>query len=437
MSSLEPSAGRDEILVHGAVRLPVPARWERLEGPEDTIVLRYPHTPGVPFHPTIAVRSLPTSGSLPALAAQGVAGVIGGLRGARLLSHDRGEINGHPARGQVYALDVGGHTVVADRWLALVGGHAVELTLQCMVEQLEDMQPMWSAVLGDTVLVAPIDSGEPMPEPLREPPRDNFLQHRSGLDVESIDRVGAAQPYCPVGPVLSDEAFKLVIGHAGTPRMGIMQAAALADHAAELVAAGLMEPDGTFAVGFEVLGIALAQSRQRLRVEGVHGATSTQFDAWIGGGSVTVASRASQGQLIHGSSQRPVPSDHVQVDVLCEGSLPLAVAAWSGLGPAWTVLSEIDRMPAELFEQRLVQGEKVPAPQGADDALLRMWRQPWFAWRLVMPDLDREMAWLNAGAAGQYRLGRQSDGTMLVRAEPAGYVWNTLVREIGILCHVR
>ncbi len=421
----------------GAVDVPVPPRWEQLNGPSHTVVLRHPELDDRTFHPTITLRSQPTSASLPALAAQGVAGVIGGLPGARLLSHDRGEIDGRPARGQVYAYDAGEHTICAERWLLIAGAHAVEITTQCTVEQVEDISPLLTAVLGVTTITDGPAGPGPMPESLPEPRRDEFLARRSGLDVESLDRVSTQQPYAPVGPVLSDGAFRFCLQHAGRERIGRMDLLASPQAAAELVGVGLMEPDGDLAPAFRILGLPLAGAREVARIEGEYLGQPSQLDAWLGGGGVSIASRASHAQLVHGDSEHAVPPGSVRVDVVREASLPLAIAAWAGLGPAWSVMSTVDSVPVRLFDERLRRGPEVPAPEGADEPMRRMWAEPWFLWRLVIPGLDRDLAWLNAGAAGQYRVGRLEDGSMRMMVEPAGYVWDTLVREIGILAHVR
>ncbi|MFC0249904.1 hypothetical protein ACFFIO_15460 [Citricoccus parietis] len=424
----------------GAADLPCPPDWEQVEQPhrsQEMVVLRHPFLAAEAFHPTIVVRSEPTSASLPALGAQGIAGVIGGLPGARLLAHDRGEVGGLPARGQVYAYDAGTVTIVAERWLLLAGTHGVEITAQCTVEQVEDIEPLFHAVLDHTVITELQSGAAAMPEPLAEPPRDGFLAARSGLDAESLDRVSGAQPYRPVGPVLSDDTFRFAIHHAGRERIGKMDLLAAPRAGAELVAAGLMEPDGELREGFRLMVLPLSLARQSIRIEGVHLQASTQFDAWLGGGGVTVASRASHAQWVQGDETTAIPDGFVCVDVIREESLPLAMAAWAGVGPAWTVMSTIDRIPMDLFERRLEQGRGVPPPDGADEPMLRMWEQPWFAWRVIMPGLERELSWLNAGSAGQYHIGQGHDGSMRLLAEPSGSVWTTLVRETGILAHVR
>lgn len=93
------------LLTHGAATVPRPPDWTVVEDGSEMLVLRHPLVDEETFHPTIVVRSMPTSASLAGLGAQAVAGVIGGMPGARLLAHDRGEIDGRPARGQVYAYD--------------------------------------------------------------------------------------------------------------------------------------------------------------------------------------------------------------------------------------------------------------------------------------------------------------------------------------------
>lgn len=421
---------------HGPVTLPRPADWTRLDHARDgqaTMVLAHPEVPAGHYRPTIVVRAQPTSGSLPALGAQGIAGMLGGVPGSHCMAHDRGTVAGTPARGQLFVFDGGSHTVVVDRWLFFAGADAVEVSAMCTVEQQEQVSPVLSAVLAGVGLTERSPGGA-MPEPLRDPPRDPFLQRRSGLDVESLGKVHRAQPYRPVGPVLSDDAFRLALDHIGQRRIGRTLLAGQPNEGAELVAARLMEPDGTLTRAFEMIAAPRAEERRHIRIEGVYGTQHTQLDAWAGNGSVLVASRASHAQLVHGHQEHAVPPGSVRLEVVREGSLPLVIAAWAGLAPAWTVMGSVDRLPMDVFMQRLEGGGHPPA--NADDVLLRLWEQPWFAWRFTMPDLGMQRSWLNAGEAGHFATGRTPEGEMMIQPTPSGHVWKTMSQEIGLALHL-
>lgn len=411
------------------VSLPLPRDWVRLESTADSMVLAYPEVAVGSFRPNIVVRSRPTSGSLTALGAQGLAGMLGGISGSHCISHDRGEIAGRPARNQLFTFSADQHTVLVDRWMLFAGANAIEISAQYTVEQQEDIAPLFAAVLGGTTVgdVRPVGA---MPPPLREPPVDDYLLEVSGIRAESLDRVSRIQPYRPAGPVVSDSAFRMVLEHAGQRRLGKMQMLAAVGECAELVAAGLMEPDGAFTEAFGLLSVPVQSARRRFVVEGQYGTQPTQLDAWAGGGGVLVATRASHAQLVLGQESMAVPPGSVRVDVVREGGLPGAIAAWAGLGPAWSVLGRVDRVPVGDFEARL-EGAGGP-PQKADRPLLRMWEQPWFAWRFRMPDLDMERSWLNAGAAGHFAIGRTSGEAMMVQATPSAHVWKTMSQEIGL-----
>lgn len=411
------------------VSLPLPRDWVRLDSAADTMVLSYPEVSVGTFKPNIVVRSLPTSGSLPGLGAQSLAGILGGIPGSHCLSHDRGEIAGRPARGQLFTFSADDYNVLVDRWVFFAGADAVEIAAHYTVEQQEDIAPLFTAVLSGAAIEDVRPAGA-MPDPMREPPVDAYLLETSGIRAESLDRVSLLQPYRPAGPVVSDAAFQLVLDHAGQKRLGKMQMLAVSGECAELVAAGLMEPDGTFTRAFELLSVPVCSTRRRFVVEGQYGIQTTQLDAWAGGGGVLVATRASHAQLVLGEEGASVTPGSVRLDVIREGALPGAVAAWAGLGPAWSVLGRVDQVPMGAFEGRL-EGAGSP-PASADRPLLRMWEQPWFAWRFRMPDLAMERAWLNAGSAGHYAIGRTPTGTMMLQATPSAHVWKTMSQEIGL-----
>lgn len=414
---------------HQTVDLPCPPEWVRLSGETDPMVLAYPEVSLDTFRPNIVVRSHPTSGSLPALGAQSLAGMLGGIPGSHCIAHDRGEVAGRPARGQLFTFSTDEHTVLVDRWLFFAGANAVEIAAHYTVEQQEDIAPLFAEILAGAIVDDAVADGS-MPEPVREPPLDSYLQETSGIRAEAVDRVCRIQPYRPAGPVLTDAAFRLVIDHAGQKRLGKMQMMAAVGECAELVSVGLMEPDGAFTRAFELLSVPLGSARRRFVVEGQYGTQTTQLDAWAGGGGVLVATRPSHAQLVLGETENAVPPGAVRLDVIREGSLPGAIAAWAGLGPAWSVLGTVDQVPMGAFETR-IEGSGAP-PAGADRALERVWAQPWFVWRFRMPDLDMERAWLNAGSAGHFAIGRSPAGTMMVQATPSAHVWKTMSQEIGL-----
>jgi hypothetical protein len=415
----------------GPVTLPSPPSWERSEVRDDTLVLAHPRPRAGVYRPTIVVRAQPTSGSLPALGAQGIAGMIGGVPRSHCLANDRGQVADRPARGQLFAFDGGDHTVLVDRWLLMVGADAVEIGAMYEVSQQEDIEPVLAAVLGEAVFTEREPAGA-MPEPLRQPPLDDFLRNRSGIEAESVARVGQAQPYRPQGPVLSDAAFRLVLDHAGRSKIGRMHLAGNPRLGAELVAAGLLEPRGRFTPALLDLLAPLAAAKRHFRVEGSYGATgTTQLDAWTDGAHALVASRPSHAQLVHGATGHLVPEASVRLELVRASSLPVVIAAWAGLAPAYTVLGRTDRLPMGLFQDRL-EGSGHP-PEDADDVLLRMWDQPWFTWRFSMPDLGMQRSWLNAGDAGHFAIGQVDEGrTMMVQPTPSRHVWTTMSQEIGL-----
>ncbi|MFB0833884.1 hypothetical protein ACX8Z9_03195 [Arthrobacter halodurans] len=421
---------------HGTVEIARHPRWTRLAGDEDTMVLAYPAVSPGTFRPNVVVRRKTTSGSLAALAAQGIAGVLGGIDGAHCLSNDRGEVAGRPARGQLFVYHAAEHSVLVDRWLFFAGTDAVEVSAQYTVEQQEDMAGLLPTMLAQcSVEDAEPAGGSAMPEPLAEPRLDAFVSRAPERNAESVAKVSVLQPYRAAGPVLSDAALQLVMDQAGRPRLGRLQLLAQPGLAAELVAAGLMEPDGAFTEAFGLLTLPFRQRRLHIRVEGAYGTRATQLDLWVGGGGAMVAARPSHAQLVVGREEGAVPPGAARVEAVREASIPGTIAAWAGLGPAWTALGNIDRVPLPLFRERLAAGAELP--DGADAATARMWEQPWFAWRFTLPEHGMQRAWLNAGDAGHYATGTTDDGAMMMQPTPSAHVWRTMSQETGAALQLR
>lgn len=127
------------------------------------------------------------------------------------------------------------------------------------------------------------------------------------------------------------------------------------------MAAGLLEPRGSFTPRLQDLLAPVARARRHIRVAGPYGANGiTQFDAWADGEQALAVSRPSHGQLVHGHTEHAVPDGSVQLDLLRVTTLPLAISAWAGLAPAYTVMGRTDRLPMHVFQERLDGGGHSP-----------------------------------------------------------------------------
>ncbi|HYO86822.1 MAG TPA: hypothetical protein VES01_10265 [Dermatophilaceae bacterium] len=122
--------------------------------------------------------------------------------------------------------------------------------------------------------------------------------------------------------------------------------------------------------------------------------------------------------------------DRVHVGLVSRSALPLVLAAWVGLGPAWSVDTDV-AVPADLVEARLRSAE-VPAPRGADAALCAIWSNPWVLWSVSCPNWRGAEAHLSAGDRGQFLVRPIGDGrTVRLVAQPATLIWGRLLE----VCH--
>jgi hypothetical protein len=259
----------------------------------------------------------------------------------------------------------------------------------------------------------------------REPRHDEFASARAGYDLEDLSRISPAQPYRSNGPVLRTSTVRFFESIADTGKAGRFETGRSRDEIAELAAAGyatangrLTESGAAFATPWReyAFGLSLAARREGLQ---------TGMQVWVGGGLALLAT----GPAPLAADRTDVGPDRLQLDLVSVAQLPMAIASWCGLGPAWTLHGNVTSCEAERFYARLGSSTE-PAPAGSDDATKRMWAEPWLAWNIRKSGPGAGHSWLNAGAAGHYRVGNGSDGSITLLPEPSAAVWDSLVRFI-------
>ncbi|WP_150110157.1 hypothetical protein [Crystallibacter crystallopoietes] len=115
----------------------------------------------------------------------------------------------------------------------------------------------------------------------------------------------------------------------------------------------------------------------------------------------------------------------VQLDVAGVQDAASVMAAWAGLGPAWSIAGTAAGIGRSLFEQRILDPATEP-PDEADAGLRRMWREPWFVWVATIGRNGFRRGFVNAGAAGHYLFGTSPDGRVQLAAQSSSIVWHTL-----------
>jgi hypothetical protein len=118
----------------------------------------------------------------------------------------------------------------------------------------------------------------------------------------------------------------------------------------------------------------------------------------------------------------------VHVNVASTVALPVLIASWVGLAPAWQFAVTPDRLPPELIEAR-VADPTVPCPDDADENLRQMWAQPWVDWRIQTTPNGNTIGYLAAGERGQF-LSWIEGGRRVLDARPPMHVWRDLLRLV-------
>ena len=267
---------------------------------------------------------------------------------------------------------------------------------------------------------------------MSEPRRDPFLT-ALGEDVEDLSRVAPAQAWASAGPTLSREGFELLRrSAAGDLRVRGLDAGEVGQ-LDRLVAAGLLDAKGRLTdSGLRISG-TLAQPQGQLHVDAAVGRIPFSFQAFLRGDHAVVVATASPHpwSVSDPDAQQVALADTLTIDDVPVGYLPVALARWVGLGPAWSLGTEPEGLPESLVTARL-EDPDVPAPADADPLLRAVWRQPWFLWTLRTTASQHGLVVVHAGNRGCYALASTPEpGVVALRAIASYDVWLRLLELVA------
>jgi hypothetical protein len=264
-----------------------------------------------------------------------------------------------------------------------------------------------------------------------------------GERYEDVSGVAAAQPFRSAGPTLHRDAVTLLAatdpdgrgrrtGMLGRIR-GLRGEDALV---AELVAAELMTPSGELTDSGRLVAAALTRPTAHVRVESARGRTPLALAASALHGQAAVVATASPAALGEEPRGEQIldTATTVTLDWIDVSFLPVMIASWVGLAPAWSLATEPELLPEQLVTQR-ADDPATPPPVGADQNLRHAWEQPWHLWTMRAEHVAAGRILVNAGRAGHFMLlspdpSRAAEGLVLFRATPAANVWLDLVSYI-------
>ncbi|MCC3267329.1 hypothetical protein [Arthrobacter gengyunqii] len=430
-----------------AFRLPRPDGWERIEAEAGMLAVAHPPVPAGVFRPNLVLRWRPANGvSVARYATAAIASVLEELQDARMLSNDLWSPGAAGTAGQGRAQRffhrVGQHPVCVDRWIWIAGGFAVEAAASYTIEQHAGMKLLFAQMVRDirideAVLDMPGNpfAGADQPDIDRiapqEPRLDEDASRWAGAELEDLGSIAAAQSYRERGTLLPIPALELLDTLLTRDRLGRFQRRD--PSVATLRAAGLLTAEATLTPAGNEFLMPVRKLDASFQVQACNAAGGSVLQAWIGGGLAKITAEPSLFPAARTAAAAFGPDD-LSTGILPATMVPGRIADWVGLSPGWSIPHEPVALSMDQYEARLKSGQ-TPAPQNMDQAAGRMWRQPWTEWQILDERTGGCFGWVNAGAAGQYRLfpgEEDQDQGHSVRLEPMSpaVVWDILVRFI-------
>jgi hypothetical protein len=275
--------------------------------------------------------------------------------------------------------------LTACQWLFAHDTRSVTVTATCRVDQLTtfgEKSPPSSAVSGSPRKVRDV----PLPR------TDAYLQS-IGEHVEDVSRIAATRPFRTHGPAVTRDALAFLAADSRRDRH--------------------------------------RHPRARLRTESGRGSTPLTFDAYIDAGRALVVANPSPAgfeEAPHGDDILTAATT-VHLDLCDVTHVPLAMAGWVGLAPAWS----LDTTPELIAEELILRRADDPAvapPEDADNNLRYMWSQPWFLWTLQASGVDHGRVMVNAGRAGHFALTQGGGERVRFGAMMSYSVWLDLVAMV-------
>jgi len=395
-------------------------------------VLAHPPVPAGHFRPNLVLRrSESDSASLPRLSTAALAGTLV-LPGTHIISNELWHQQLDPqgplveGRQQRFVRVAEGQVVCVDRWLFSDTGGSLEATASYALEQHTGMRPLFEDMVFQMRRAAPAAAGTPAGPAGAEPRLDQAASRLLQTAAEDLAPLQAEQLHRVSGQIIGPESLSLLLSMANRDALGRFDAAGAREPVAELQAQGILDGRRLAPAGRELVQpLRGLQAQFTVSAVGPHG--STGMDAWLGGGSALVAA----GPAAPALQSTAIPSGSCELLNIDAAALPVFLAKWLPLVPAWTVGQYPLRLSGDLFDRRLNAGAAVEAPEGLGEAEARMWAQPWVGWNVEHVHSGRKLGWVTAGDAGPFlATADPRNGGVALEPEPVSAVWDTLVNFI-------
>ncbi len=240
--------------------------------------------------------------------------------------------------------------------------------------------------------------------PDREPALDEAASTIFGADLEELGGLAARQPFSSQGPWLNGDAVYLLDAAAESGRTGRFQRAGRNSGLTALIDAGLMDNSGRLTPEGITVTAPLTATQASVSIRCLHPQGSTELQIQTDDQDALILAGPSRAELDAGRIERY--EDLVQLDFAGLAELAPVVASWLGLGPAWTLTAGVLDVPTGAFDRRVASADEPALTE--DPAWVRMWREPWFIWRVQVQSANGgavpEWGYVDAGRAGLHLL---------------------------------
>ncbi|MFF0910561.1 hypothetical protein ACFWZW_07720 [Microbacterium enclense] len=367
------------------------------------------------FVPNLVLTSVASTAPLTDAAAAAVRAAGAQHDGAHVFAVDlwHPSPDGSPARGRriifAYPGDDGQDVLVA-KWVWATGSHHVHLSASCVPSQWTGYSPVFDGIAAHLALTAdPADAAEAAAR-AGDAPLDAVVTARVGNPIESLDDI-PAPAFASAAPRLSPDALQAVLTGTARSRIGAAHGVlARRDRgtaaAHELRDAGWIDDDGRLTRDGSAAGAALAAKRHIATVQARRGDRAALLIAYAGPRGVLVLHDPALSEDVGG----PADTASRHAVVLEPDHMPVFVAAWLGVTPAWPV--------SEPHEQ--IAADELAAHIGATDGAVEPWTEV-----LIRGD-DGDLYDVVSPSRGWLRIGAPVDGIHSLRAEPTAVVFDRL-----------
>lgn len=385
------------------LRLTTPDGWEVFELDGSNALVIVEPRPGEPFQPNFVVAEYPWEGSIAELSASHLQRSAELAPGIPVQTLDVAEIewNGHPARYQRAAYPLNGTTITIDRVLAAAGGRGLEATLST---------PLRDSLLAPHLLAALLEFVT----------WDVTTEPGSAADGSDKEELGQIPPVFQSGGWavrhLAAEALREVDVTRPLPAVNSIVRE-------ELTRSGAM--DGSGRIDDQLLELLAILRFHDVRLTGTmrHGERTSHLEICASPHGVAVDSGPSLRHMA--ASPGAVIAEAHHFRQVNHGEVPLVLAEWLGLGPAWGLPESVVALAPDVIAKRLLLGPDAPPPASLDAPGSAAWAEPWTVWEIQFDgEPGMSIAAIRAGRFGYLRSDGRSGGER--RSSQPGDIWTTL-----------